>query len=192
MSNLQLRLLFALTALALGSGASADEDPLRVEEAFRYTVSADDANITVTWDIEDAYYLYRPRMSFASATDGVTLGEPVMPKGKEKEDEFFGKTEIYRGTQVVTIPYTNRAKSSAAILEIRSQGCADMGLCYPPQTWSAPVTLATSRAPPRPRTSCSPAWATTACRSSPPATNSSIPTSRSGFLPTWPTTTPCA
>ena len=146
MSNLQLRLLFALTALALGSGASAAQDPLRVEEAFRYTVSADDAKITVTWDIEDTYYLYRPRMSFASATDGVTLGEPVMPKGKEKEDEFFGKTEIYRGTQVVTIPYTNRARSSAAILEIRSQGCADMGLCYPPQTWSAPVTLATSGA----------------------------------------------
>jgi thiol:disulfide interchange protein DsbD len=135
-----LLLLLGLTATA--ADALADEEPLRVEEAFRYSVSADDSMITVNWDIEDGYYLYRPRMSFASATDGVTLGEPNMPKGKEKEDEFFGKTEIYRGAQTITIPIANTAGAGSAILEIRSQGCADFGLCYPPQKWDAPVTLA--------------------------------------------------
>ncbi|MFK7887623.1 MAG: protein-disulfide reductase DsbD domain-containing protein, partial [Gammaproteobacteria bacterium] len=137
-----LLLLLALSFTAMANPAFADEEPLRVEDAFRYTVNANADTITVDWDIEEGYYLYRPRMSFKSATDGVVLGEPNMPKGKEKEDEFFGKTEIYRGAQTVTIPVTNSAGAGSVILEIRSQGCADFGLCYPPQRWSAPVTLA--------------------------------------------------
>ncbi|MEM6641024.1 MAG: protein-disulfide reductase DsbD [Pseudomonadota bacterium] len=121
--------------------AFAIDDPLRVEDAFRYAVNADDQTITVAWDIEDGHYLYRPRMGFRSTTAGVALGEPVYPKGKIKNDEFFGKTEIYRGQQTVTIPYTNQAGASQLLLDIRSQGCSDEGLCYPPQTWNAPVAL---------------------------------------------------
>lgn len=143
-------LVFTLTALAVlltsAPARGAQEEPLPVEEAFRYAVSVDASTITIDWDIEDGYYLYRPRMGFASASDGLRLGEPQMPKGKEKEDEFFGKTEIYRDTASVTIPYTNAAGLTASILEIRSQGCADMGLCYPPQKWDAPLTLAVANA----------------------------------------------
>ena len=143
-----LSLIFIM--LASSFAALAEDDPLRVEDAFRYTISADDQNITVNWDIEDGYYLYRPKMSFRSSTDGVTLAAAQMPKGKEKQDEFFGKTEIYRGTKTVTIPYTTSVAS--AIVEIRSQGCADIGLCYPPQTWSAPVTLAAADISQKPNT----------------------------------------
>ena len=138
--------LLALAATFAGAFASADDEPLRPEDAFRYSVTADGSAVEVAWDIEDGYYLYRPRMSFSSATDGVELGEPVYPAGKKKVDEYFGETEIYRGKKTVTIPYTNRSGATQLLLDIRSQGCADMGLCYPPQTWNAPVTLAANDA----------------------------------------------
>ncbi|MEO0421107.1 MAG: protein-disulfide reductase DsbD [Pseudomonadota bacterium] len=132
-------------SLALGLGASlpvqAEEDILSPQEAFRYEVSADAEQITVRWDIEPGYYMYRGRMRYSTATTGVALGEVAFSKGKVKDDEFFGEVEIYRKQAQVTIPYEATAGTDALSLEIRSQGCADIGLCYPPETWTADVAL---------------------------------------------------
>src|SRR5262249_2684616 len=85
---------------------------------------------------------YRDRMSYASRTPGVTLGKPDFPPGKEKEDEFFGKQVIYHDGATVRIPYTRLAEDAARLtLELKVQGCADAGICYPPQTWTTEVDL---------------------------------------------------
>ncbi len=68
------------------------------------------------------------------------LGTPEIPPGKEKEDEFFGKVETYRTQLVVRIPVV--AGSGAFTLKADSQGCWDGGICYPPMTQEAKVTLA--------------------------------------------------
>ena len=140
-------LLLALLAAALPSFAAAPE-PLRPEKAFRYTVDATADAINVRWTIEPGYYLYRERMSYATATPGVVLGEPDMPAGKPYKDEFFGEMHIFRDALSVRIPVVERG-GGAVDLEIRSQGCADIGLCYPPQKWFAKVELppATQSAP---------------------------------------------
>ena len=129
------------TLLSLGAAQALAEDPLRPEDAFRYEVTAVPGELLLDWDVEPGYYLYKQKISFATDTAGVTLGEPVMPRGEEKEDEFFGKSEVYRGSARIAIPYSSDGDVDALQLQVRSQGCADMGLCYPPQAWSRTVAL---------------------------------------------------
>ncbi len=134
-------LLAALAWAGFASPALADPEPLRPEQAFQYTVAAEGQDIIVHWRIEPAYYLYRERMSFVPADEGTVFGTPVMPEGQLYHDEFFGDMHVYRNEALVRIPVT-RAPAGPVRFSIRSQGCADLGLCYPPQKWNASVVLA--------------------------------------------------
>ncbi|MDX1481950.1 MAG: protein-disulfide reductase DsbD [Woeseiaceae bacterium] len=137
-----------LPALAILAGAVAlaqetgDEAPLRPEDAFRYAVTDTGDAFEVDWAIEDGYYLYRDKLAFDSPTPGIVLGKPRLPAGLPYEDEWFGKQQIYRENFYVRIPYRIEGEAPAtAELVITSQGCADVGLCYPPQTWTEEVPL---------------------------------------------------
>ena len=131
-----------LIAVCLTVSAHADDDPLPVTEAFQYVVSDTGTALEVDWAIEEGYYLYKKRLGFASGDGALVLGEPELPEGLPHEDEFFGKQQVYRDRFFVTIPYTvNGDRPQAVELLIKSQGCADMGLCYPPQTWTETVKL---------------------------------------------------
>jgi len=142
---IMIKLLAPLLALFLLNPTLllADEDPLPPAEAFPMTVSVKDANTLITtWNIADAYYLYHNKFSFRTDTQGVQLGQPVIPAGKVKKDPYFGDVETLRGTIAIEIPITrNNTDISQMNLISRSQGCADMGLCYPPFEQSASVEL---------------------------------------------------
>ncbi len=135
--------LALISLLSAGPALAVSEaDLLRPEEAFRYDVSADAEALTLALDIADGYYLYRKRFSFEVLTDGVVLGEPQYPDGEIHEDEFFGESVIFRHRTEIRLPYTrDAAAGDAAELRFRMQGCADVGLCYPPQTLTAAVDL---------------------------------------------------
>lgn len=133
----------AVSVLLLPAPAPAqDEEPLRPTEAFRYATFDTGSAIEIDWAIEDGYYLYKRRLGVATATPGVTLGELELPDGLEHEDEFFGKQEVYRNRFFMSVPYSVEGEPPASIdLEIRSQGCADLGLCYPPQSWTELIPI---------------------------------------------------
>ena len=133
----------ALTDAAVGQSTGAqDQDILKPEQAFRYTVTAAPDALLVRWTIEPKHYLYRERMSFESRTPGVALGPAGMPAGELHQDEYFGAMHIYRGTAEIRLPLSSRAAGVDNLaLAIKSQGCADVGLCYPPQVWLANVSL---------------------------------------------------
>ncbi len=120
---------------------AAGADPLRPELAYPYTVDADAREITVHLDIQPEYYLYRNQFRFTAKTPGLELSDPIYPVGENHYDEFFGEQEIYRGKQSIRIPYTAPAGLKSVELSMRSQGCADMGMCYPPQDWTSTVIL---------------------------------------------------
>jgi thiol:disulfide interchange protein DsbD len=87
----------------------------------------------LSWDIADGYYLYRSKFKFASPTPGVRLGEPVFPEGHKKQDEFFGEVETYRGHLEVRLPLVAESALPESLeLEVMVQGCADVGVCFPP------------------------------------------------------------
>jgi len=147
--NILLKILALLLALSTGTASALDEiggleqDLLEPDQAFAISVSVvDDTTLQVRWDIADGYYMYRDRMRFSSESPGVELGEPTLPAGKIKEDEFFGKIATFRKQVTVTIPVSRTATGPGTVrLKAVSQGCADIGVCYPPHTQLATLQL---------------------------------------------------
>ncbi|MEJ2601832.1 MAG: protein-disulfide reductase DsbD [Gammaproteobacteria bacterium] len=158
-------LLVAGLAAAPGASAISPEDLLRPEKAFRYEVVDDGESLLVRWTVEPGYYLYREKLGISTSTAEILLGEPVLPEGDIHEDEYFGRQEIYRGDFDMRVPYVNEGAPQAVLL-LKSQGCADLGLCYPPQRWETTVALATgsTAAPSSPASPLSPFGAPTTSR----------------------------
>ena len=136
----KLRVVFCLLA-ALAAGTAFAQDPLPPQQVFLYTARADAERVYLNFNVLDGYYLYRARFGFDSATDGVTLGAAVFPRGETHSDEYFGEQEIYRGKFEIAIPYRRSVPHASVDLALQLQGCADFGLCYLPQDWSANVAL---------------------------------------------------
>nr|WP_230403697.1 protein-disulfide reductase DsbD [Undibacterium curvum] len=117
------------------------EDFLDPEVAFKVNaVMLEPGVAEVTFTIADGYYLYRERLKFSS--EQAKLGEPVLPKGKVKFDETFNKeVETYREKLVVRIPVQ---ADKDFVLKVARQGCADLGLCYPPMESEFPLSVSAS------------------------------------------------
>ncbi len=126
-------------ALAFFPAAHAEEflDP---EVAFKFSARALDADtLEARWQIADGYYMYRDKFRFEVA--GGTLAAPRFPAGKTKEDEYFGRVEAYVGDVRIALPFQRAPGTTAVTLTAVSQGCAEAGLCYIPQTSSTTVKL---------------------------------------------------
>jgi thiol:disulfide interchange protein DsbD len=126
-----LRFLLSLFAsLALLAPAHAEDDFLPPEQAFKLSARMLDPHTAeVSYAIADGYYMYRERFKFSAA--GAKLGEPQIPPGKVKFDETFNKeVETYHHSVAIRIPVQGEGPFT---LNVTGQGCADKGLCYPPQ-----------------------------------------------------------
>ena len=150
------RLLLPLLLFAAMLAAAADE-PLNPEVAFKFSARAvDTKTIEARWQIADGYYLYRDKLKFSiePGTGAIKLGTPQFPPGKIKDDEFFGKTEIYRKEVKVLLPLESPTGSGGGIaptsvtLKVSSQGCADFGICYPPTPQQAVIKLVAANSAP--------------------------------------------
>ena len=132
-----------LLLLLTGGPALAEEPLLKPDQAFGISSRTEDSNIVVRWEIADGYYLYRSKFRFDTNDPRVTLGIPDLPPGEIKKDPFFGEIEIYRNSVEVTIPvhYNGNERPELIELNVRSQGCADIGICFPPHTQTLLVAL---------------------------------------------------
>jgi thiol:disulfide interchange protein DsbD len=131
--------LLSLSWLAHG----AEPELLDPEKAFRFSARlAADNMVEVRYQIAPGYYMYREKFSFAIDPAGVKLGAPRLPAGKIKEDQFFGKVEIYRDALSILLPLQHDGAAAVATLTAVSQGCADVGVCYVPQEQKAELKLA--------------------------------------------------
>ena len=135
-----LQLLIAVLLLAGPLAARAADEFLDPEVAFRLDARPIDARtVEVIFTIAPGYYLYREQFKFA--TTGATLGVPVLPPGHIKFDETFQKNvETYRDVVRISVP-VQQASGTFQLL-VTNQGCADKGLCYPPQHRNIEVSLA--------------------------------------------------
>jgi thiol:disulfide interchange protein DsbD len=137
LSIVRLLAAWLLACLAFVSPARADDDFLPPEQAFKFSAHmADEHTIVVNYAIADGYYMYRERFRFNAA--GAKLGEPVIPSGKIKYDDTFQKNvETYHNGVEIRIPVD---AAGPFTLTATGQGCADKGLCYPPQDASVQLT----------------------------------------------------
>ena len=144
-----LTLLLGWTALAGALPAATETDLLPVDQAYPLSIEAVNADsIQLRWGIADGYYLYRHRMAVESLTPGITLGALQLPAGKKHRDEFFGEVETYRGGLTLDIRFDNPEALPALELKLKYQGCADIGICYPPQSKRLRIPLPGATAEP--------------------------------------------
>ena len=129
-----MRHIFLLFVLLISGLAQAGNDPfatkpefLPVDKAFVLTSERLDSGETqLFWQITDGYYLYQKRLKF----DGLAAeNAPALPEGESHSDEYFGEQTVYRQGLELKIPAAAKGQ-----IKVSYQGCADAGLCYPPQT----------------------------------------------------------
>jgi thiol:disulfide interchange protein DsbD len=131
----------AATLLGTTVATGADPELLPPERAFRFSVRGlDPTTIEARFAIVDGYYMYRDKLKFALAP-GTLAAQPSLPPGKVKDDPFFGPVETYRGEVVVRLALATAAPGSKVTVTAESQGCADIGVCYPPQRQNLSVAL---------------------------------------------------
>ncbi|MDT0619074.1 protein-disulfide reductase DsbD [Salinisphaera sp. P385] len=130
-------LLLTISALAFGQSGllqNSNRDFLPVDEAFVLDAEPAENKLTLHWQIAEDYYLYRHALAFEPVGDNdLRLGDPEIPDGEVHEDEFFGEVETYRRSLSVEIPIEGDIGDDARVA-VTYQGCADAGLCYPPET----------------------------------------------------------
>jgi thiol:disulfide interchange protein len=128
--------LSALAQNALSAYTQQQTQFLPVDEAYQLTLVADgDQRLILQWVIAPEYYLYRHAFKAqASDSEGSIAANFVVPDGLAKTDEFFGDVEVYYDALEATVALERTTE--LAQIKVTYQGCADAGLCYPPETKS--------------------------------------------------------
>ncbi|BAS68448.1 protein-disulfide reductase DsbD [Bathymodiolus septemdierum thioautotrophic gill symbiont] len=133
---LSLFLLFSMVT-------QANTELLPADEAFAFKAKVVGDEILLDWKVADGYYLYKEKIKISSDHSS-RLGKAKFPTAKIKDDEFFGKIGIYRHSVAVPVPVLE-GDTQFVVLNVVFQGCADVGVCYPPITKSVTLKVQNNR-----------------------------------------------
>lgn len=137
-------MLLLLSTLLLAPAALAvdEKDLLPIDQAFALSAKAVARDkIEFTWKIAPGYYLYRHRMSVSAVESNFKTNPLELPEGTHKKDQFFGDVQTYRNTVVgIQTGAAADGVNSVSFL-VKYQGCADLGVCYPPHKKTITVAL---------------------------------------------------
>ena len=117
---------------------------LRPTQAFIPSIHVQDVEkgeLVLMWDINPDYYLYKEKIFITLKNSNGELEEIILPKGKDYEDEFFGKQEIYDSSLIIPFQIQNAGNINTAYFEIEAQGCAKSGYCFAPQPYELQVAI---------------------------------------------------
>ena len=127
-------LIVLVFGLSFGAGmlpAYASQQALPVDQVFQVSVQRlNNKTLTARWTIKPGYYLYRDKIHFQSTP--IRINSVVFPKGIIKHNQFIGKYEVYQRHVVTLLKYLHPLPDQNLDMEIRYQGCAIAGFCYPP------------------------------------------------------------
>ena len=124
-----------------------EEELLPPEEAFSLSAWVEGDTLVAEYQIAPGYYMYRERFDFQieSSDTPTRFDVAIIPAGKVKEDEFFGKMETYRDNVKISLPLLFDGPAASKLqVKMTSQGCADIGVCYPPLKQALTVELASN------------------------------------------------
>ncbi|GAB3551871.1 hypothetical protein GCM10027343_36590 [Noviherbaspirillum agri] len=114
---------------------ASEEELIEPDQAFQLKVAAKGPN-TVVVELLPAkgYYLYKEKIRFAlKNASGISISAVKLPTGEMKNDQIFGKTEVYKKTVPAEIALNRAPKSNSITLAASYQGCHEkLGVCYPP------------------------------------------------------------
>lgn len=89
--------------------------------------------VMISIRVEPGHYLYRHTVVLEAPPGVLTL-----PEGSPYHDDFFGDVMIFREWITASLALDQAPKA----VTVSYQGCADVGVCYPPQTTTLPVSVA--------------------------------------------------
>jgi len=143
------RILLSLVTLSFfftANVAAVEEDELLPpEKAFALTAWMEDDLLIAEIQIAPGYYMYRKRFDFQVESGNARFDAPIIPDGKVKQDEFFGEVETYRGSLRIVLPVLfDTPRASHLKVKTTGQGCADIGICYPPLNQTLTVDTSSS------------------------------------------------
>ncbi len=125
-------------------GGSTRERILDADQAFQVRISAlDPLTLKARWLIAPGYYLYRNKFQFSLMdTQGVGIADTDIPLGESKDDPYFGRQEVFHN-EVVILARLSRDLPDAQTVRVKAdyQGCAELGVCYPPLSQTVTVDL---------------------------------------------------
>lgn len=145
---------FSATAQASGglsfqSGGlfSSSNRFLPVHEAFQFSSSSDSGVLKLHWKVSDGYYLYQHRIQVTPTEPDVVLGEPRFSiASSPKDDPYFGAVQVFYEDLTMEVPVLDTGGRTEIEFKVSYQGCAEAGLCYPPET--QPVLYLADATPP--------------------------------------------
>jgi thioredoxin:protein disulfide reductase len=135
---MKIKYLCAAALAALGTSSFANSF-LPPEQAFAASVKQQGQKLVLEYQIAPGYYLYQHRFEFRLEPKG-ELGKAQLPPALEKNDKYMGQVRIYQGKTRIELPVSGAFKPSETVLVVKSQGCAEAGLCYPPFTQRLPLS----------------------------------------------------
>jgi thiol:disulfide interchange protein DsbD len=139
------RFLLPLFLLLLSNFAQAQGDLLPADKAFAFKASVVNDEIVLDWNIAKGYYLYKEKIKISSDYS-TQLGVAKFPPAKIKNDEFFGRVGVYRKSVEVKIPILE-GDADSLLINVVFQGCADLGVCYPPITKAVVLDISALKKP---------------------------------------------
>jgi len=107
------------------SGFEQEISILNVEDAFRFGSYLENSTLNIFWDVMPGYFLYRDKVEVWQDGRSRTV---ILPDGSPLFDEVFGEVLVMDGLIELQISW-----SESEDVEVRYQGCAESGYCYPPQ-----------------------------------------------------------
>ncbi|MCG7657697.1 protein-disulfide reductase DsbD [Wielerella bovis] len=133
-------LLACFSFATVAHAAVNPEDLLPPEQAFVPTVTVSDTGVDVQFKIADGYYLYQSQITADTQPEtNILAASATFSVGEPKEDEFFGKQIVYHHAANVKWAYVNPAPKPYT-LNLHYQGCAEVGVCYPPVDTTFEIT----------------------------------------------------
>jgi thiol:disulfide interchange protein len=133
---------------SLATALQQQSEFLPVREAYRLdgAVTAD-GQLRLYWQIAEGYYLYQQMFKVRQADLSTPTNLSIdFPPTLDKTDEFFGDVSVYYDEADLAVSLPNEAERLT--LAVTYQGCADAGLCYPPETEYLLVDVATGAVTP--------------------------------------------
>ncbi len=136
----------SLDSLAgLGGSGSGGDEPLPPEEAFKPSIRVHGDQVTLHWDIAKGYHLYRDRIKVALTDSDAQIQSASLDQGVIDNDPTLGKVYIFKSQADASLTLKPGSQPTA-VLVAGYQGCAELGLCYPPQTHAWTIDFKTGTA----------------------------------------------
>ena len=129
-----MKITCAFIVFMLSANLMAQTNFLKVDDAFKINELSQISEDTyqITWQVEPGYYLYEKRF-WLKDKESNKLDFIIRPVGVIKDDQNFGKVTVHYDTAKIQLKLEKQVLINNSSIMLGYQGCADAGLCYPPQ-----------------------------------------------------------